>query len=277
MRLRYQRLLDPTPNPGGGGTPPPAADWRASLPDDIKADPTLAAIQDVPSLAKSYVHAQRTIGHQRLIAPQKNWTEKEWGELFGQLGRPEKPEGYVTPTDIKFEEGLGFDDAKLAKARDVFHKAGLLPTQADAILKYYAESLNDSVKADRMSREGSKAAAETELKAELGEKYGPAVELANGVVRNFAPEGFVDFLKEHKLDNHPMMIKMMYKIGSVISEDTARGSKDLIPLTNASQAKNEINKAIADPEFLTALRNRRHPGHKDAVARWENLHKTAGS
>ena len=41
-------------------------DWRSTLPDDIKADESLKHIQDVPSLAKSYIHAQKMVGSDKI-------------------------------------------------------------------------------------------------------------------------------------------------------------------------------------------------------------------
>jgi len=34
-------------------------DWRASLPEDVRADPSLADIKDVGSMAKSYINGQK--------------------------------------------------------------------------------------------------------------------------------------------------------------------------------------------------------------------------
>ena len=35
--------------------------WRESLPEDLKEDPSLKSIQDVPGLAKSFIHAQKMV------------------------------------------------------------------------------------------------------------------------------------------------------------------------------------------------------------------------
>jgi hypothetical protein len=43
--------------------------WREHLPEDIRAEPSLANVRDLPGLAKSYVNAQRMIGRDKIVLP----------------------------------------------------------------------------------------------------------------------------------------------------------------------------------------------------------------
>ena len=69
-----------------------AADWRASLAEDIKTDKSLASIKDVNSLAKSYIHAQKLVGVEKIPLPNKHATEEDWNVVFDKLGRPKSAE-----------------------------------------------------------------------------------------------------------------------------------------------------------------------------------------
>src|SRR6187402_285557 len=113
MRLN----LEPGPGegqPGGGGTALAATattttaappDWRTSLSEDYRNSPSIAKFKSQDELAKGYINLEHEFGKPKLPAPQDNWTEKEWGELHGRLGRPEKPEQYELP-EVKLEDGL---------------------------------------------------------------------------------------------------------------------------------------------------------------------------
>ena len=81
---------------GAGSSEAPApevvSDWRSGLPEDVAGDPSLADIKDVSSLAKSYVHAQRMVGRDKVSIPQEGAGEDEWNSFYDRLGRPEKYE-----------------------------------------------------------------------------------------------------------------------------------------------------------------------------------------
>ena len=42
--------------------------WKESLPDDLRDNPSLKSIQDVPGLAKSFIHAQKMVGADFIVA-----------------------------------------------------------------------------------------------------------------------------------------------------------------------------------------------------------------
>jgi hypothetical protein len=50
-------------------------DWRTGLDESLRTDPSLADIKDISGLAKSYIHAQKMIGRDKLpshkMAPRK--------------------------------------------------------------------------------------------------------------------------------------------------------------------------------------------------------------
>ena len=115
-------------------TPEPVnIDWRQSLPEDIKADKSLESIKDVASLAKSYIHAQKMVGSDKIPVPNKYATDKDWSLVYEKLGRPKSPDGYKY--DLPQDKQV--DEASLKSFSDQAHRLGLLPTQANGVIKFY--------------------------------------------------------------------------------------------------------------------------------------------
>ena len=114
-------------------TPETNTDWKASLSDELRAEKSLENIKDVSSLAKSFIHAQKLVGADKIPVPNKHATKQDWDAVYKKLGRPETPDGYKfnLPEDQKVnEEGLKV-------FADHAHKLGLLPNQAEGMVKFY--------------------------------------------------------------------------------------------------------------------------------------------
>ena len=78
-----------------------------SLPEDLRAEPSLRNFTDPVSLAKSYVHAQRMIGADKIPLPGKSATDDEWRQVYKRLGAPDNPKGYdfkVSPDAMRDTE-----------------------------------------------------------------------------------------------------------------------------------------------------------------------------
>ena len=68
--------------------------WKEALPEDVREDPSMEAIQTVDNLAKSYVNAQKMIGADKIIVPNKYAEANEWQDVFTKLGLPESVDKY---------------------------------------------------------------------------------------------------------------------------------------------------------------------------------------
>jgi hypothetical protein len=252
-----------------------AAEWLTQVPEDIRGEAMLQSIPDVPTLAKNYVNAQRLVGTDRIQAPQSSWGDKEWGEFFNKAGRPETPDKYTLPTDLKMEEGVTLDEKKLGAARAHFHKMGLTNKQADGMLRYYAESLNSTTAEQRQKEEASVAENTNKLRAELGDKFEEGVDLAKGVLRQFGSPDLINFLNESRLGDNPHLIRALMNVGKAISEDSAREGGRSLLIKDATQAKLEVDRLSVDKEFQDALQNRENPAHRQALERWEHAFRKA--
>lgn len=263
--------LNPDPNgQSGGGTPP--ADWRATLPDDIKASPSIAKFKSVDELAKSYINAESLIGTKRIPAPQANWTEKEWDELYKQIGRPETPDKYQVP-EFKFEEGLEVKQELVDKAKLHFHKIGLTPQQAKGILEYYFTIENERFKDTRTSSSAEVTAAEEAMKKQFGKDYDVKVSQAKALLQRFDTDGtMASFLNESKLGNDARMLKFLASVADKFKEDSTGSTGGLgMSLPTTEKAKLDIAAMKSDSDFMEKFIK----GEKWAVDKWNELHRLA--
>lgn len=264
-----QSLLNGAPS----GVPP--ADWRASLPEDIKNEPSLKDFKDTAALAKSYVHAQRMIGQKRLAAPDAKWTDKDWDQFYNSIGRPESPDKYGTP-EVQFEGDAKWDDEKLKAAKIEMHKLGLTDRQAKGLLQYYAGIINGQIKGSVESRSKSYEEAERVLKEEYKDSFDSKLDTAKSVLKKFGSEDLIKSLVDAGFDNDPRLVKFLVSIGSSMMEDTTGGAAGAgLQVKDSTRAQAEIKDLMTDTEFMKALNTANHTGHRAAVERWMDLHKTA--
>ena len=117
-------------------TPEAANDWRDAIGEDIRHDPSLQSIKDVGNLAKSYVHAQRMVGRDKIALPGESGTPEEWSDFDARSGRPSEAANYDLSTNIP--KGLESDnDASVIEGfKEAAHAAGLRNNPAQAVLDY---------------------------------------------------------------------------------------------------------------------------------------------
>ena len=240
-------------------TPEVNTDWKANLSDEIRADKSLENINDIESLAKSYVHAQKLVGSDKIPVPNKHATEKDWDAVYEKLGRPKTAEEYKfnSPEDQKV------DEAALKNFSTQAHKLGLLPGQAEGMVKFYNEMIgNELAQADSLAS-SQREKAITELKTEWGPAYDQKLQQANNVVSSVFPQGFMNtnLADGTKLGDHPAVIKAFADLAGKMGEDNivqASGPTMMTP--------RQIDKEIASLQAPgSAYWDKNHPNHQIAV------------
>lgn len=252
---------------GGAAGGDPASDFLKSIPEDLRADSAFKDIKDVASLAKSYVHAQRMIGYDKVAIPGEKATPEEVAAFYTKLGRPEKPEGYgiKDPEGVKINAELktGF----LAKA----HELGLSTKQAQGLFGWYNEFGGNFAKQAEGQALASQENALKELKSDFGaafnERMGLASQAVDWAMANIkGAENFKEFLDSSRLGDHPVMVRLFAKVGEMLSEDgqlkgagTTGGSNGAMTPGEAQARLAEFN---ASPEKMKAYQDSSHPNHK---------------
>ena len=264
MSSENQEVAATEQNPALSGdplnnTPETNTDWRAALSDELRADKSLENIKDIPSLAKSYIHAQKLVGADKIPVPNKHATEDDWNAVYSKLGRPETPDGYK----FNLPEDQKVDGDALKVFADHAHKLGLLPNQAEGMVKFYNELRANELSSADSTATAARQKATDELQAEWGQAYNQKLERANNVVREVFPKGFMSMNLEDgtKLGDHPAVIKAFAALADKMGEDKivqADGPTYLTP--------KQIDKEIATLQAPgSAYWDKNHPNHKYAV------------
>lgn len=241
------------------------ANWKDSLPDDLKAEKALESIQDIPGLAKSYIHAQKMIGSDKIPVPNKYATDEDWQAVYAKLGRPESPDKY----EFKFDENTSIDENALKGFKEAAHKHGLLPKQAEGIMNFYNEMTQNYIQDLNSKSEQGRMNAEKSLKKEWGAAYDNKLQQAGTVANKYLNNEFSNLTLSDgtRVGDHPEFIKAFANIASELGEDKliqANGPQYMTP--------KEIDKQVRELQQPgSAYWNKNHPGHAAAVQEVQDL------
>jgi hypothetical protein len=249
----------PSPTPTGGNVAEIKfpENWKSALPDDLQKDPSMMSIMDVQSLAKSYVHAQKMIGKDKIVVPDKFATDDDWNKLFNKLGLPETVDKYEIKNADKFDKQF------LEQFKGFSHKQGILPRHAEKVLEWYTEYADNVIKENA---EQNKQITEQNIKSlqkEWGNGFDRKVQAAKGVFKQYADADMIKFVEESGFGNEPKVIKLFAKIAESLGEDKfiGEGNKNFGFTPEEAQAK--INSVLGNKDH--PYHNSSHPSHKDAI------------
>tara|TARA_Y100001938_G_scaffold133284_1_gene192453 strand:+ start:654 stop:1478 length:825 start_codon:yes stop_codon:yes gene_type:complete len=248
------------PTLSGDNTPKENTDWKASLSDEIRNEKSLENISDIESLAKSFVHAQKLVGADKIPVPNKFATEDDWNKVYEKLGRPKSADEYK----FNLPEDKTVDEAALKGFAQQAHKLGLLPGQADGVVKFYNDMIGAELADANSIAVAAREKATSELKQEWGQAYDQKIAAANNVVRSVLPDGFMSMQMEDgsKLGDNPVVIKAFAMLAEKMGEDKIVQADGPMMMT-PKQIDKEINSLTAPG---SAYWDKNHPAHKDAVA-----------
>ena len=246
-------------------TPEVSTDWKANLSDDLRADKSLENIKDISSLAKSYIHAQRLVGADKIPVPNKFATEKDWDAVYEKLGRPKTADEYK----YNLSEDQKVDTEALKNFSSQAHKLGLLPTQAQGMVNYYNEMVGKQLADAESISTSQREKAMTELKTEWGQAYDQKLQKANTVVSSVFPKGIMSINLEDgtKLGDHSEVIKAFAALGEKMGEDDIIKSDGPVYMT-----PKQIEKQIGELQQTgSAYWDKNHPNHDTAVQEVQTL------
>lgn len=163
------------------GNPPPAGEWYAGIADEgVRGFAQTKGWKYVGAVVDGYRNLEKLVGlpQERLARiPERSDDEQGWGQLYGRLGRPEKPDGY----ELKFEG----DDAFAKSAAETMHKLGVSKGQAQGLNEFWNGHVAKLIADDKAAREQADAADITTLKSTWGADYDKHVEQGRRAGREF--------------------------------------------------------------------------------------------
>ena len=196
----------------------PKVDFKSLIPDEFKEDKALANFQDMNQFVKSYLHAQKMVGLDKIPVPNKYATDEDWQEVYKRLGAPEKADQYK----YKFAKDQKVDENTLKAFNEVAQRNGLLPKQAENIVKFYNELNQQAVSQEASKVDAARLESETVLKTEYGAEYAKRLDQAKRLATQTLGNDFLNktILKDgSKLGDNASLIKAFSLLADKLSED----------------------------------------------------------
>jgi len=229
------------------------------IPEEYKGEKSLSNFKDMNDFVKSYLSAQKIVGADKIPVPNKFATEDDWKAVFNKLGAPEKPEDYK----YSFKEGE-VDQELLSNFNQQAHKLGLLPQQAESLIKFYNDmNEGSSVQAEENAAK-SRINTENELKKEFGPQYVKRLDQAKRLASSTLGNDFLEntYLQDgSRLGDNLNVVKAFSNLAEKLSEDeVVKGD------SSSYMTANEIEKEISSlTEEGSPYWIKTHPNHRKAV------------
>lgn len=239
--------------------------WREKLPDEIKAEPSLATFKDLPSLAKSFVLTKRMVGKDKIAVPGETSTEQEWNAVYDALGRPKTPDDYAFKKPDELPEEY-WDQPILKEAQALFHKIGLTDKQAQAVMAFNNGNVLAGIKNMAAQQEAEMKQLTDTLHAEWGRAYEQKLHYGNmALERATGGNAELKARVSERFGNDPDFIRIMGNLGGMFAEHGVAGAS--VPTPNDLQTK--INTLMQGPAYMNVA----HPEHQATVDAVQALFK----
>jgi len=242
---------------------PKELNFKDLIPENFREEKSLENFNNMEDFVKSYLHAQKLVGADKIPVPNKHATEEDWNEVFKRLGAPNSPEDYKY--NFKDQE---MDQGQVQEFNKTAHRLGLLPKQAEGLIKFYNEMNANNAASQEEAAAQAQMNVEAELKKEFGPQYNKRLDQAKRLAVNSLGQDFLEntYLKDgSRLGDNLNVIKAFSDLADKLSEDpiiqgdgtsymTAKDiEKEITELTEEGSAywdKNHINHQKAVDEVL---------------------------
>ena len=241
-------------------TETPAVDFKSLIPEEYREEKSLQNFNKMDDFVKSYLHSQKMVGLDKIPVPNKHATDEDWKEVYKRLGSPETADQYKfsLPEDHKVPEET------LKSFSEEAVKLGLLPNQADGIMKYYNDVVNQGVNDQNIKAEEARKLSEQELRQEFGPTYDNKITGAKNLATATLGKDFLNntmLADGSKLGDNIQVVKAFANLSEKLSEDViVKGD------TQDYMTTNDITKQIATLQQQgSAYWDKKHPAHAVAV------------
>ena len=237
--------------------------FKDLIPENFREEKSLENFNNMEDFVKSYLHAQKMVGADKIPVPNKHSTDEDWNEVFKRLGAPGSPDDYKY--DFKDQE---MDSQQVQEFNKTAHRLGLLPKQAEGLIKFYNEMNVNNAASQEEAAAQAQINVEAELKKEFGPQFNKRLDQAKRLAVNSLGQDFLEntYLKDgSRLGDNLNVIKAFSDLADKLSEDpiiqgdgtsymTAKDiEKEITELTQEGSAywdKNHINHQKAVDEVL---------------------------
>ena len=233
--------------------------FKDLIPENFKEEKSLDNFNNMEDFVKSYLHAQKLVGADKIPVPNKHATDEDWNEVFKRLGAPE------TPEDYKYNlKDVELDQNQVQEFNKEAHKLGLLPRQAESLIKFYNEMNSNNAASQEEAAAQAQLQTETELKKEYGPQFSKRLDQAKKLAVNSLGSEFLEntYLKDgSRLGDNLNVIKAFSNLADKLSEDEIIKGDGTSYMT-AKDLEKEINELTQEG---SAYWSKTHPNHQKAV------------
>ena len=229
------------------------------IPEEYRGEKSLSNFKDMNDFVKSYLSAQKIVGADKIPVPNKFATEDDWKAVFTKLGAPEKPEDYK----YSFKEGE-LDKDLVASFNVEAHRLGLLPQQAESLIKYYNDFAEGNAIQNEEKAAETRLHTENELKREFGPQYTKRLDQAKRLASSTLGNDFLEntlLADGSRLGDNLNVVKAFSNLAEKLSEDEVIKGDSSSYMT-ANEIEKEINSLT---EEGSPYWTKTHPNHQKAV------------
>ena len=191
--------------------------FKDLIPENFREEKSLENFNNMEDFVKSYLHAQKMVGADKIPVPNKHSTDEDWNEVFKRLGAPSSPDDYKY--NFKDQE---MDSEQVQEFNKTAHKLGLLPKQAEGLIKFYNE-MNGNIAANQEEAAAqAQLNVETELRKEFGPQFNKRLDQAKRLAVNSLGQDFLEntYLKDgSRLGDNLNVKKAFSDLADKLSED----------------------------------------------------------
>lgn len=253
-----------------------SSDWgtfKGTL-GEMGKDKSLEPIKDFKGLTESFVNAQKMIGSSiRLPAKDAKPEDrkKAVNDIISKLRAggdmesiPESPDKY----EIKLPEMEGFkaNEPLLKSFREIAHKSGVTPSQAQGLFDWYLNFQEESDAQSQAEFETMKSG----LKKEFGGLYTRKMEAARRAVAKYLGEDGDNIISQLPPAVGRKMVLAFSEIGDPILEDSLM-TGGIPGVVTKDQVKGKIDAMMNDPKH--PINDISHRQHNEAVETYSELQK----
>jgi len=247
-------------------------DWRASLSEDIRENPSFSKFKDVNGLAASYVNLQSHLGRDKIAKPV---TDSDWDDVYEFLGRPESADAYEVslPDGLPDEVAAQFTEQRLSAFKQEAHRLGLNANQVKSLVAWQAGNVSEQHEAYKGIIDQSIEQGEIALKAEWGRAYNQNVKFAHQAFAQYGGEQLAAKMEASGLGNDPVVLKAFANIAktTMADKDLAGPSSGTQMALTPEEARAEASTIMSHPAYT----DKRHPEHNSMVKKVQALFNQA--
>lgn len=197
--------------------------FATALPKESRADQKILSyvskFRSWDELTKAAVELETKLGGM-VAVPNDDASPEVRAEFLKKIGVPDKPDDYTLGTD----ERVTADPAQVAEFRKLAHELGLTQKQAAEMWKRSNDAAAQVLSSTAEARAEQKKAALQSMVSTLKAEWGQDFQRNDGIVKRgieaFGTDGFMKTAKENGYFSNPEFVKLFYRLGLAVQEDS---------------------------------------------------------